>query len=386
MPPLDRANLRIYYLGLALVKKGYNVYMVTPSKTPFQRKSYYQEGLFMNQFWGFSRYLYSPMRSVIRFYHLLGTIASILWLQIRWLKIDFIHAWNPLAGLAAAIAGKILHRPVYIDFTDFYSDIAQTDLPLAVPILRFIERFILSSAAKVFVVSEEMVETLVGSGVRKEKLYIVPDGVDSKMFHSSISGKRIRRKFGLDDSPVIIYHGDIKEPDGVDLLYQSFALILKEVPETKLLIIGGGRGRYFRRLSKIVKKLRIGNSIRSTGWVPHKEIPEYIAASDVGAMPMRATLNHNCYLSFKLFEYWAMGKPVVVSRLKAISKIVKNGVNGYIFEPENIEEMAKACIKILTNAKKVKKMGKTGRKLVEKDYDWARLMEKEASLYESSSS
>lgn len=81
-----------------------------------------------------------------------------------------------------------------------------------------------------------------------------------------------------------------------------------------------------------------------------------------------------------------MGKPVVVSRLKAISKIVKDGVNGYIFEPKNIEEMAEAYIKIPTDVEKAKKTGEAGRKLVEKGYDWDRLMEKEASLYESSSS
>jgi glycosyltransferase involved in cell wall biosynthesis len=380
IPPISRANLRPYRLGLALRKYGYNIYMITPSKTPFQRKSFYQEGIFMNQFWGFSKYLYSNIRIIVRFYHLLGSIFSIIWLQIRFFDIYFIHAWNPLAGLAAAIAGKILRKKVYIDFTDFYSDIARTDLPLMVPILRFIERFILSSAEKVFVVSNEMVNVLDRFGVKKEKLYIIPDGVDSKMFNPSINGQELRKKMGLENLPVIIYHGDTKHPDGVDLLLQSFVLVVKKIPDVKLLIVGGGRGKYFKKLEKTIRQLKLEKSIYITGWVEHSMVPEYISISNVGAMPMRGTLNHNCYLSFKLFEYWAMGKPIVVSRLDAISKIVQDGVNGYIFEPENIEEMAQAYIKIFSDINKTKIMGQAGRELVEKNFDWNILMAKEASL------
>lgn len=383
IPPVSRANLRTYRLGLALVNKGgHRVYMITPSKTPLQRSSYYQQGIFMNQFWGFSKYLYSRMRLPIRFYHLLCTIASIIYLQLRFFDIYRIHAWNPLASFAAVIAAKIVRKPVYIDFTDFYSDIAKTDFPAVASTLRLIERFVLSQASKIFVVSDEMINFLIKNlRIDREKLFVVPEGVDSKMFAPSANGSLLKKRLGLDGLPIIIYHGDIKHADGVDLLLQSLALVVKKIPEVKLLIVGGASGQYSKKIRKIISQLKLGNSVHFTGWVEHFQVPEYIALSDVGSMPMRATLNHNCYLSFKLFEYWAMAKPVVVSRLKAISKIVKDGINGYIFEPENVEDMAKAYIRLFTDKQKAQKMGQAGRELIEKEFDWDKVMSREAILF-----
>ena len=385
MPPLSRANLRIVKLAEALTRVGYPVTMVTPSYTPFSRKSYWQGGFHLNQFWGYCKYMYSSIRPVVRLWHLIGTIASIIYLRVRFFNVFVIHAWNPLSGIAGAIAGRILKVPVYIDFTDFYSDIAITDSPSMVGILKYIENAVLRSAAKVFVVSGRMREELQKWGIEKDKIFIVPDGTDANMFNPSISGEAVRARYGLQKSPVIIYHGDIKEPDGVDLLYRAFVKIRERVPGTKLMIVGGGEG-YFRNIVKLGKDLGIHSDIIYTEWIPHKNVPEHIAATTVGAMPMRATLNHECYLSFKLFEYWGMGKPVVVTRLQALSEIVVNGYNGLICEPEDIGGMVNAYCNLLKNPEKAKQLGANGRKLVEERFNWEKLMVLEAQTYKLNSS
>ena len=51
-------------------------------------------------------------------------------------------------------------------------------------------------------------------------------------------------------------------------------------------------------------------------------MPMYLAAADVGAMPMRATLNHNCYLSFKLFEYWGLESQLLCRGLKQYQRLL----------------------------------------------------------------
>ena len=103
--------------------------------------------------------------------------------------------------------------------------------------------------------------------------------------------------------------------------------------------------------------------------------------ADIGVMPLRSSLQTNTYLSFKLFEYWASGKPVIVSKLKAISKIVKHNVNGVIINPENIEELSDAIISLASNPQLSSNLGNNGRILVEKNFDWDVLMDQESEFY-----
>jgi glycosyltransferase involved in cell wall biosynthesis len=380
-PPVNRANLRLYRLARILVKKSHDIYFISPSKFPWLKKSLDYEGIKVRQYFGFDHYLYSKIRLLVRSYHLIACVLSVIYLNLK-NRFDALQAWNPLAGLAAILAGKIIRKPVFIDFTDFYSDIAQTDSNrLAVPILKYIELLVLKNARKVIVVSEIMKKRLMNLGISENKIEIVEDGVDKNMFTPDVGSAAIREKLGLADNPIIVYHGDIKYPDGVDLLFRAFSRVLKEIGDAKLLIMGGG-GNYFEELKKLARQLVIQNSIVYTGWIDHQEVPKYLAAANIGAMPMRATLNHNCYLSFKLFEYWASGKPIVTTRLDAICQIVKNGENGLVINPENIEELAQALTYLLKNPDQAQKMGLCGRKLVEEKFDWDLLMEKETKLYE----
>lgn len=382
-PPVNRANLRLYRLAKVLVKKGYEVYLISPSKLPWSRKNLDYQNIKVRQYFGFERYLYSKLRILVRGYHLIACIWTVIFSNFK-NRFDVLHAWNPLAGLAAVLAGRIIRKPVLIDLTDFYSDIAKTDSnKLTAGFLKKVELFVLRQAKKVIVVSEEMKERLVFEGVASEKIEIIEDGVDKEMFNPNINGREIKKRLGLfNNEPIIIYHGDIKPADGVDVLFNAFKKVLVKVPKAKLLIVGGGSD-YFNNLKNMGRELGIYNSAIYTGWVEHSEIPKYLAASDVGAMPMRATLNHRCYLSFKLFEYWASGKPIVTTRLDAICQIVKDGQNGLIVSPENIEELSQALIYLLKNPEKARQMGINGRKLVEEKFDWDLLMEKEAKLYES---
>ena len=379
-PPLSRANLRLYRLGLALAGKGYGVYIVSPSFYPHSRKRGFHSDIYAVQHMGFAALLY---KSFLRFFVALFHVSSAMFCLIRLCRrasVRVLHAWHPLASLSAVLAGKIVGAKVFVDWTDFYSDIVRYESSLFVPIAQSIERFILRNSDRIVTVSEEMGKALVKMGATKDKVYVIPDGVDDGMFNPKVDGSTIRRTYGLADCPTVIFHGDVKFIDGVDVLIKAFALLLRRLPDAKLLIVGGGRG-YFQMIKRLANELGIGSSVVFTGWVPHRRVPEFIEAADVGVMPLRSTLETNCYLSFKLFEYWAMGKPVVVSKVRAISRIVIDGVNGVLVEPGDVENLAEALLVVLNDRDKAELMGGNGRKLVENRYNWDILMELEAKLY-----
>lgn len=389
IPPVSRANLRMYWLAKALIaEKKAMVNMVAPSQDLASRRSYYTEWIWMNQFPGFGKLLYGVLRLPVRVWHFLASIITIILLEIIYRKhesrgICAVHAWNPLAGMAAVIAGKIIRRPVFVDFTDFYSDIARTDMPLfSKPLVR-LENFVLSQARRVFVVSDVMREHLIANkGLPPEKVVVVPDGTDAQTFRPGLDGAAVRRKLGItDQTPLIIFHGDIKHDDGVDVLLRALAEVAKTRPDVRLLILGGG-GPYFDSVVKpLIRELGLAENILTPGWIPHQEVPAYLNACDIGAMTMRATLNHDNYLSFKLFEYWGCGLPVVVTRLKAIGRIVRDGENGLVCRSEDVPAYAAAFLRLIEDRELARRLGATGRELVEREFDWRQIMKREVAEY-----
>src|SRR3989344_2708217 len=128
IPPVSRANVRLYQLGIKLMKQqGFHVHMITPSSWPWTRKSAGLDQIIMNQYWGCSALIYSRIRVFVRAWHFIATILSILYLSWYFKKhhnntIQVVHAWNPLAGIASTIGGKLIGAKIFVDFTDFYSD------------------------------------------------------------------------------------------------------------------------------------------------------------------------------------------------------------------------------------------------------------------------
>ncbi len=380
-PPISRANLRLYRLGLVLDRRGHEVYMLSPSFYPHRQVEDSVSGIHAVQYLGFAAFIYSTfIRLPIVVVHLINSLVAIIKLNKK-VNLQVIQAWHPLASLTAVVAGKLTGAKVFLDWTDFYSDIVRYESSLIVPIAQAIEHIIMNNCDGIFTVTNEMRKALIKVGASSGKVFVIPDGVDSAMFNSTIDSQMIRKRFCLNDSPTVIFHGDVKPIDGVDVLIKAFALVLKSLPSAKLFVVGGGR-KYFSEVKQLVKELGIERSVIFTGWVSHKAVPEYIALADVGAMPLRSTLETNCYLSFKLFEYWAMGKPVVVSRVKAISNVVQDGVNSSLVDPGDVAGFAEALLKILSNRDKAKLMGEKARLMVETFYDWDKIMAREAESVE----
>jgi glycosyltransferase involved in cell wall biosynthesis len=389
IPPVSRANLRMYWLAKGiLAEKKALVNMIAPSRDLSSRRSYFTEWIWMNQFPGFGKALYGTFRLPVRLWHFLASIVSIVILEYWYRRARArgfcaIHAWNPLAGMAAVAAGAIIRRPVFLDFTDFYSDIARTDMPLLSKPLVWLENLVLGRARKVFVVSQEMREHLVTKkGLPPEKVVVVPDGTDAGTFKPGLDGAAVRRKLGLpDETPLLVFHGDIKHDDGVDILLRALAEVVKTRPDARLLILGGGGPYFDSAIRPLIAKLGLAQNVVTPGWIPHQEVPAYLNACDIGAMTMRATLNHDNYLSFKLFEYWGCGLPVVVTRLRAIGRIVKDGESGLVCPSEDVTAYAAAFLRLIEDRDAARRMGAAGRALVERDFDWRAIMRREAAEY-----
>ncbi len=168
---------------------------------------------------------------------------------------------------------------------------------------------------------------------------IIYDKIDKKRFHKGISGKDIRKKYILKKDPVCLYVGRISPHKGIHLLIKAFNIVLKQIPNAKLLIAGKETfDSYAKELKKLAGEVN-PNAIIFTGFVSDEELPQYYSTCDVYTT---ATLWEG--FNMTVVEAQACNKPVVAFNLGPHPEVVKNGK---LIKPKNTKEFAEAIISFL---------------------------------------
>jgi glycosyltransferase involved in cell wall biosynthesis len=128
-------------------------------------------------------------------------------------------------------------------------------------------------------------------------------------------------------------HGSLLRRYGIDTLVRATRLLQDDIPELEVWIVGDGEHR--ESLEKLAVERGVHGHVRFLGWVPIERVAEYIAKADIGVVPVSA----HWLLPNKLFEYVAMGKPVVASASPAIEAIFSGNAIAYV-KPDDEQDLA----------------------------------------------
>lgn len=248
----------------------------------------------------------------------------------------------------------------YTSFTPLYRKRSAILKPLA----NWLDRKIFGSADGIVVVSTYLKNHLIDLGIAKDKIIVLTNAADPGRFNPAISGEEIRKKHNLYGKKVIGFIGGFYPWHGLDLLIDSFAEIKKEVANTTLLLIGDGPVK--AKVEDKVKTLGIGKNVHFISRVEHNNLPKYIAVFDVAVMP-----DSNEYGSpMKIYEYMAMGKPVVAPRLGPLKDGITEGQEGILFTHHDKNALT-AAIKILLLDDNLRgKMGREARENILSIHTW----------------
>ncbi|NOZ64696.1 MAG: glycosyltransferase family 4 protein [Caldiserica bacterium] len=237
------------------------------------------------------------------------------------------------------------------------------------------ESRIFSSTKGIILTTGELEEYVLGNGGNKEQVWVNPDGVDVDKFHPAISGEKIREEYNLKGKIVVGFVGSIGHWHRVDLLLSVAREVVKKEPEVHFLIVGGAAS--LAPLKEYVVKNGLSRVVTFTGNVPYEEVPCYIAAMDITVLP-----GTDIYSSpIKVFEYMAMGKPVIAPRIGQLKEIISEGEEGFLIEQGNKKQLQEGIIKLVGNKTLREKMGQRGRNKVEKEYTWRKNGERICSIY-----
>ena len=230
---------------------------------------------------------------------------------------------------------------------------------------RLVLPFIMHKADLIFPISERMMEDLVNNGIPKAKMMPLPLGVNTELFSPAVAGDRIRTRYDLSNSKVIVYLGTMDKLRQSDILMHSMARLKPDRQDVKLLMVGDGNDR--ANLEKLAHNLGLGDDIIFTGQVPYFEVPQFIAAADIGLSPVPPLDIFKVSSPCKLFEYMAMARPVMANEEIPEHKEVLEQSRGGVLVPFTPEAFAGAIIELLDNPKKAAETGRRGREWVVKN-------------------
>lgn len=205
---------------------------------------------------------------------------------------------------------------------------------------RRVEDWSCRRATRTVVVSAAMADIFAERGVPRERLMVIPNGVDRRQFHPQVDGKAVRRRLGLDDRLVVGFVGWVRPWHGVDKLIEAIALLPDLAGDVALLIVGDGPA--LPGLKEQARALGVAARVIFTGPVAQTEVPAFLAAMDVAVQP-----DVTPYASpIKLFEYLAMGKAIIAPRRRNIEEVVADGRHALLFAPGEARELAAAIARL----------------------------------------
>ncbi len=173
------------------------------------------------------------------------------------------------------------------------------------------------------------------------------------------------------DSPTAIFVGRLSPEKGVDRLIAAWKKI--GGGERMLLIMGDGPER--ANLERLAKGAR---GIHFVGFVAKNEQQRYWQEALFSVVP-------SVWLEpfgMTVLESWSNGRPVVAHAIGALPELVRNGVDGILADPENVDDLAEKMERLLSEPKQTKAMGLAGRKRLESDFSQARWLRDIAVIYD----
>jgi glycosyltransferase involved in cell wall biosynthesis len=209
-------------------------------------------------------------------------------------------------------------------------------------VMKYLEAVSIAFADHVITINEPIQDLLSARGLSVKKSTVVMNAVDEGRFAvapalAPAPGQGGSSKF------VMMYHGTLTKIYGLDIAIEAFAQAHRKMPGAELWILGSGSEQ--KVLGALADKGGVASKVRLIGQVASSEIPAWLNQCDAGILPIRRDVFLDFAFPNKLPEFIIMGKPVIVSRLKAIRHYFNDGSLAY-FEPNNAADMASQMMRL----------------------------------------
>jgi len=249
----------------------------------------------------------------------------------------------------AALPLRLVGVPLLLDLHEampefFRSRFPRASNPLVHGVLLQTERISIGLAGAAVTVNEAMRNRLVEAvGVAPAKVGVVANSPSLARFDAAAFS---RRPFAEDGTVRLVYAGALTPVYEVDVVVDAVAELRAARPQLRVAFDVYGRGDAHDPLVERARTLGLADEVRFHGRIPIEDVPGAVARADIGIAPTRRDPFTDVSLSTKVFEYAAMGKPVVASRLPMVEQTFPTGTVA-TYEPGDPGDLAKAILAIV---------------------------------------
>lgn len=292
--------------------------------------------------------------------HTFTATIMLLWGR-RAFRYDIIYERYSIFGAAGAIVSNILCLPMVLEVNyTSASPLVRRRSAVLKPLARLLDRFIFRTARRLACVSSWLAEEVIRDfGAERGRVVVVPNAADPEAFKPMPCVQN-------EDSFTVGFVGGFFPWHGVHLLVDALALLRQEGHSIKAIFVGDGPER--SSIEKRISALGLEGVIELAGKVSHANLPSVIARFDVGVMP-----DSNEYGSpMKIFEYMAVGKPVVAPDYVPILDAYVDGIHGFIFPRRDAKALASCLRRACTEPQLLRSMGEAARRLILEQRNWMR--------------
>jgi N-acetyl-alpha-D-glucosaminyl L-malate synthase BshA len=287
---------------------------------------------------------------------------------------DIIHAhgYQVFTTDAALMASKIKKAPLVLTLHGFPRSFGN---PTHRAHFNLIGKEALEKAKKIISVSHMVAREFKAIGVPKEKIAIIPNGIDLEEYKQLPIGNPFRKRLDIkENEKIVLTIGRLEKIKGFQYLIKALPSIIQEVGSTKL-VIAGPDFNYGSKLKKLTEETNVQENVIFYGPINGKEKFEAFSAANIVAVP-------SLYEGFGmlLLEAMAAGKPLVATNTGAAPEIIKNGKNGILAGSGDVEDLAGKIIKLLSDDQLMYLIGQESRKTVEA-FNWEKVSEQIHKLY-----
>jgi glycosyltransferase involved in cell wall biosynthesis len=255
----------------------------------------------------------------------------------------------------------------HIPFIYYWTDVIHALIPFK-PfqlIAKIIEKEITKNSTKVITINEGLKDYVVNFGADPITTQVISGGVDFKRFNPlKIDSRKNREKYNIaEDDLVLFFMGWIYEFSGLKEVILELSKVKNTHLNIKIMVVG--EGDHYTQLKEIIDKNSMQYQVILTGKRPYEEIPQLISVADICLLPAYNNKIMKDIVPIKMYEYLAMHKPVISTKLSGVMR--EFGKNHGVIYVEKSEDVIQKVIRL--NKEDIQRHSLMGQEFI-KNYNW----------------
>lgn len=308
-------------------------------------------------------------------------VIKLIWVILRY-RIDVIHAHNYEGVLIGWLAQLVTRRPMLYNAVNNMTDELPTydffkNKNFARKLAHLLDGFLPFKGEHVTAVSDDLRDFLIGIGVEKSKVTVLPAGVFPEMFDNPDPEKILKRHQLSNEDSYLLYAGSLDTFQRLDYLLEVTQKVVSQKANTKLLIVGNiSNDNALNQYKDMACSLGIADNVVFFDQVPLDELADYMSIADIAVIPRPECPGH----PIKVLNYMSARK--AIAGFRGGAKGLAHNESAMVVDNHDIDALAESIVTLLGDQRKRVELGTQARAIVDQYYTWQRLAQGIEVIYD----